>query len=388
MLINDIYSLSTGLKNSEGYILEDFLPVDFNLSESILINTSVNERAPSKTYDYFQLVCWFLKESFPEVNLVQISDRPSTRIPSCNHHLLNLKPGQAAYLIARCKGILTGDDLYSAFAGKFKTRSVGLYGSTSWLTNNTNSQELSIKGKAPHPTYQAIEQKKNINTIEIENIYEAVSSWIIGEYKKADFVTRHIGEAFLHSNIEVIPDSIVNPQLFPEHVFTIRMDYLHDEVALERLLQTRKYNIVASEPISPDLLKKYRGQIGVLNYELREDMDLDYCKKIKSCGVKTLFFTRHQGEKLKHLQFRMLDIGLIENIEPVTKRVDLMGESSTLRFKTTKYILSHGKIYLSHAHYKSGIDIPNFSSNDCAVIDDQDFWKDLSYFYIYEKINK
>jgi hypothetical protein len=167
------------------------------------------------------------------------------------------------------------------------------------------------------------------------------------------------------------------------------MDYLHDESVLEKLLTTRKYNIVANQQISLDLLNKNRARIGFLNYELREDMDFSYCKKLKSCGIKVIFFTRHEGEKLNDVRFRMLDISLVESIKPTEltespeKILDKNETKGSLRFKTNKYLLSDGRIYLSHAHCLSGIGTPNFTMNDAEVIDNSDFWKDSSYFYLY-----
>jgi hypothetical protein len=242
-----------------------------------------------------------------------------------------------------------------------------------------------LSGTAIHPTYQAVEQNKNINTILPETVVEIAAKWLVGEAIQAGFQTESIGESFLNSIIEVIPDSIINPQLFPEHVFNIRMDYRHDEEMLDRLLSTRKYNIVANQPINPELLFKHRGRIGTLNYELREDMDFSYCKNLKKTGVKTVFFTRHEGEKLKELRFRALDLGLVESIKPTEKKLDPKGESGSLLFKTNKYLLSNGQIYLSHAHYLAGKSTPNFAQNCAEVIDNSDFWKDQSYFYIFKQ---
>jgi hypothetical protein len=385
MQISEIYSLSTGLKTSQPFVLEDFFPVDFPLEDAILINTSPNEKAPSKNYDYFSLVCDFLKERFPSLLLVQISDKPTSRLNSCNHHIVGLKPGQAAYFISHCKGLLSGDHLYSYFAAKYQKKSLILYGSTSAITNCANPNEFSLSGTALHPTYQAVEQNKNVNTILPETVVEIAAKWLIDEHIRAGFETKCVGESFLNSVIEVIPNSVINPQLFPEHVFNIRMDYLHDEEMLDRLLSTRKYNIVASQPINPDLLFKHRGRIGALNYELREDMDFSYCKNLKKTGVKTVFFTRHEGEKLKDLRFRALDLGLVEAIKPTEKKLDPDQKADNLLFKTNKYLLSNGQIYLSHAHCLAGKSTPNFAQNAAEVIDSSDFWKDQSYFYIYQK---
>jgi hypothetical protein len=387
MKLTDLYSLSTGLRHSEPYIMEDFVPVDFDLGKTILINTSPNEKAPSKTYDYWAIVVDELKKELGQsFVLVQISDKPCSRLNACSAHLLGLKPGQASYLISNCRMLLSGDHLYAVLAGKYKKDAVTLYGSTSCQTNGLNYFSVNICGTAPHPTYQAVERNKNINTIKPEEIVDTVLLNLVS--RRASFETKYMGELFQNSVIEVIPDSIINPQIFPEHVFSLRMDYLHDENALAQLLSTRKYTVVANQEISIDLLKRARGRIPVLNFEVTSQTSIDYCKKLKHSGVKTIFFCRADGSELDEIRFRMLDVALVESIKPTENPLDKTGEKTNydgLKFKTNKYLLSDGKIFLSHAHWKANQPTQSFIQNEGAVIDSEDFWKDSGYFCILER---
>lgn len=383
MKLPEIFSLSTGLKHDEPFILEDFIPLDFDIERAILINTSVNPQAPSKSYDYWQIVVDFLKEQLPnDYTLVQISDGPTYRLNSCAKHFTGIKPCQAAHLIKNCKLLLSGDHLYSFLAGKYKKDSVVLYGSTSCVTNNLNYFALTICGTAQHPTYQGMESPKNINTIKPEEVVDSVLNIINRTFAK--FETKHIGKSFQNSIIEVIPDSIVNPQLFPEFVFSLRMDYLHDEQALEQLLASRKYSVVADKEINIELLKRYRGRIQQLNFEVTENTSVEYCKKLKHSGVKTIFFTRATDELLNSIRFNMLDVALVESIPPTKKPLDFNPEKETLWVKTNKYILSDGKIFLSHSHWKAGRSIKTFAENTGGIFNEDDFWKDSEYFYIFK----
>jgi hypothetical protein len=56
-----------------------------------------------------------------------------------------------------------------------------------------------------------------------------------------------------------------------------------------------------------------------------------------------------------------------------------------LWIKTNKFILSKNKIYLNKAAFKADIPTNSFENNIMPIIDNNDFWSELDYFYIFKQ---
>ena len=126
---------------------------------------------------------------------------------------------------------------------------------------------------------------------------------------------------------------------------------------------------------------------------------VEYVKAVTKIIPKATFFTRTQHEdELSAIRFKFFDIVKVEQVVNKTRAdfeqgcrdylnrpefsLDNALKSGILNFKTQKYVLSRGKIYLSVAHEMK--DLPMDGSVTVGpVLDDPALWRDQFHFLFY-----
>ena len=68
--------------------------------------------------------------------------------------------------------------------------------------------------------------------------------------------------------------------------------------------------------------------------------------------------------------------------EPEAKTLDRVAHLGTLEFKTNKYVISSGNLYLSHAHVAANQ--PTSGANTAPIIDVPEFWQDMQHMMVYQ----
>jgi hypothetical protein len=126
---------------------------------------------------------------------------------------------------------------------------------------------------------------------------------------------------------------------------------------------------------------------------------------VKTLVSKTTFFCKEKDEsKVASLRFQFFDIINIEPVVDLTKteainwardylnlpdteenRLDISSQLCHAKVRANKFILASGSVYLSFAHFKAKKPIKTLAENECDVIDDPDFFKELNHLYIYSE---
>ena len=165
----------------------------------------------------------------------------------------------------------------------------------------------------------------------------------------------------------------------------------------------RKVNLVTKAPIDLRLLAHFKAQIQTLSFEVSEDTPLDYVYALKKTLQGLTFFSRTADlDQLSRIRFKFFDVVNVQHlphkaradlereaaeytnrpVEDVKNEIDNALKSGNLKFKTQKFVLNKGKIYLSLAH--AAADVPMEGDNrNGVVIDSPEFFRDLNHFMIY-----
>jgi len=198
---------------------------------------------------------------------------------------------------------------------------------------------------------------------------------------------------------------MIDPSFLEKQGLICRHDYTNDKnsaIIIYKTLEYRLLNIITDKELNIDILQKLKANVGILNFEIKENSNPEYVKALKYSGLKVRFLSREKDlQKLSELRLKYFDITLIEQFFEKTKDNFFEEASKYLNFKvdkdssivqngitqtkTNKFILSQGKIFLSKAAFKMNISTPAFQQNVMPLIDNEDFWSEMDSFYIYKE---
>lgn len=367
------FSLCTNLAISAPQIQQDYFPFDFDFSKSILIlNTFEDPQKDSRVYDYFQDVIDFSKENLALVGYeyFQPLTGKETKL-NCKNSGHVLTVNQISYLIEQCALVITNDGLYPHLANSMGVPCVTLYGPS--MPENrapkfNRSLITNIRKTNKVASYISKESPKTINEIKPENVIREVYS-SLGLLFKCDLTTVYSGRHYPMLAIEALPDAVINPSNFQDKVITFRLDYLFNESGLFENLKYRKCNVVTDKEINLDAVKHFKENIPYFNLEVNEETSLDYCRDLIKTGVKTLFFTRLNGEKLSRLRMKFFDLGIVEEV--VVPDQPKLKDGVEYKYKTNKILLSDGLVYTSFGQYLKKNPVPSLSGS-VSVFDRED----------------
>jgi len=394
---------------------EHFYPAPFD--RYITIQTGSGQGA--KNYDHFGEVLVLLAGRLNEAKIAIIHLGAKDDPPLQGVYDLRGKTtiAQSNYLIKRTL-LHVGNDSWLAHCAGWNYRPlVALYGSTSvknhgpYWSDPANTILIESHRWNGVPTYASQEPQKTINVIPPEDVTNAITKLL----KLGDPLTlqsRMMGPLYPHLILDLIPNSFPAPNFLPEAPVTARMDQLFNEEVLINLLRTgRKVNILTNRPLNPAILQSFRPSILSYNHELdgSADCPVSYVDAVKTLCPRHVFFTREQdAAKVAALRFTYLDRVVVEQIKDSTredyldtalhylnadgdakKRVDLDrelrqdGGSGKLRFKTNRFVLSDGKVFLSYAHLHTNQSVDSLANNTGDVIDDPLLFRDAGHAYFF-----
>ena len=410
------YARATGLRiSSKGPLVQKvFYPIPHE--QYITIQTGSNQ--PAKNYDYYNDVISLIKPML-EANKIAILHLGGKEDPALEN-VIDLRGKtsilQSNYLVSKTLLHLGNDSWLAHVAGWQYRPLIALYGST--CTANHGPYWYDIEKTSlieahrwgGKPTFMMNEQPKSINTIDPFKVANEALR-LLGINHTFASQTRFHGILYRHLVLELIPDGVPHPQFCAGVPLTVRMDYLHNEAILEQvLLNGRQVNIITAAPVNPQLLARFRGQILTYNHELGAgDTESalpppEYVGSIKTVCPRHVFFTKESDpKKLAQIRFRYFDYcNGVEQLKDLTRddylagalhylnlkdtpenRLDLTTQLSYTRFRSTKYLLSKGSVFLSLAHLRLGKPIAALTNNVAPIIDDPAFWRELNHVSIF-----
>lgn len=355
------------------------------------------------------------------VQIVQLGGKDDPAIKGCIHLQGKTSFHQSCYILKNSLLHLGNDSWTAHRAGEINIPLVALYASTSaanhgpYRYNEAKTSLIESHRWGRQPTFAAQELQPTIAVIPPELVANEVLR-ILGIAHAFTHQTRFQGLLSKQLSIDLVPNNVPDPTFLPELPFNVRMDWHHDESILNQILATgRRVNLFTTKVIDTGLLSHYRAQILCYNHELSTDdallPSLAYVDTVRATIPKHTFFAREADEKrLVELRFRYFDHASVEMVRDPTKedyigaaliylnredtpqnRVDLTSEvahsGGTLRFRTSRFVLSNGLIFLSFSHMKANQGVANLGENTGKVIDEPEFWRDGNCYSVFFQPN-
>jgi hypothetical protein len=409
----ETYSRATGLEISRNqFLLEKFYPLP---SDKKYITIHASSGMPGKNYGYWNEV---LDLIFPilhsnNIDIYQIGGKEDPPLKHCTHLQGLTDLHQTNYILSRSILHLCNDTFSAHRAGALGIPLVELFGPTEVenhapLIYNTKSVFLKSHRFNKKPTFAAQENPATINLIKPETIVSSILQ-IFGVHQpnigRESFL---FGQGYQNTIVEIIPNFNFSPDSFKNVVLVLRLDYLDSfegeiEKNIKDILSNRSCILVLNKIINPDFLKAFAKNIQTLNYEISESDDINYIKALTRLGIKVRFFTKmSDSEQLSKLRTKFFDLVWIEKFSEKTKqnfleesekytnsKLDkdlIFSDTSVLWFRSNKFILSEGKIFLSKAHLDAKLPTNSFDNNIMNIIDHNSFWKEMDHFYIFKQV--
>ena len=383
MNLQQTYATALGVIPKEKPILnEKFFPL--TAEKFILIHNDC--KLVSKFYELFPEVISLIKPVLHKLGyrIYQIGGKNDPVIEGTDGQFLGLSWGQSCYIIHRSSLVIAIDSIIQHIGSAYGIPSVLLYShifpqqaDTNWLPADKKII-LEPDWGTRKPSYQPNESPKMIRTIKVEQICQAVFD-LLCKGVQLNMKTIRVGDDYYNSVMEIVPDHFQdNPALKNGHLH-FRMDLHHNEQCLFHWLSSGyKAHIITRSPVSLDGLKQFRAQIGrlILMADSLDSYSLEYIKAAKSLGLDVVIFCDNE-EILPTMRERFFDYNVEILDLPDCKVVDEIPKDA--KFFTKKQLHSNGQIYPSVAHYKQGV--PFSRAN--KILDFDDFWLDLEYFYFY-----
>lgn len=410
------YALACGVKLDKIQVWEQFFPLDHPLDKCIFLHASAGGKDannqplfPSKIYDHWEDVFRILapileKESYRVFQIGVASDPVIPRTTSlCGSTTMK----QTAYLLRRCAALVGNDSMNVHLAGSFDTPLVAIYGPTDpknhgpeWFNPDKTVLIESHRFGAKRPTYSAFEQAKTINAIPPEQIANALLK-ILG-LPQVEHQTYCFGALYKNQIIDIVPDTILRPDFFPNVPVNVRLDYQHEEAGLLANIKQRRCLVFAEKPFDLNILRENRSNLAFCRVKVGDGITPQFAKELIRIGAPCVFFTEEEDQqKLKEIRYEFLDVCLIEKAVYTTvdtfwdlsdrytnSKLDRNVNLSKLAYKSNKYIVSAKGIYLSRVSWeKKKNAIPNLGENSQLIGDlakEPGFWKELQHFYIHK----
>lgn len=323
-----------------------------------------------------------IKPHIGEYKILQIGDKEDKVVNGIDYNLLgqtNVK--QCAYVVKRSALHVGNDSFPVHVAGILNIPVVALYGPTTIANHgpywyNPSSVLLESSRNGSKANFSRQESPKTVNMIRPEEVANAVLKILGKEVIKIE--TLKMGERYGGYAFELIPDVLIHPNNLQNKNPTIRLDYHFNEENAFKTLTHTSASLITNKPINLEALKHLKKNLSVLAFEVNENTDIDYLLALKHASLPIHLFSKEtDNKKLSKLRAKFFNIGFIDFLDQRGEKPDDFKELENLKFKSSKIIIGKGKTFASYAHYLADIQNDN-------VIDSEDFWKDLNFFWIFK----
>lgn len=404
MKLLERYALQTGLKIGKQFLAEKYFPLP---KEGHYILLHASSGMASKNYPYYAEVTSIIAPILEQngITIYQIGGKEDQPIPGCVHLMGQTSLHQTNYLIKRAVMLFGNDSFSQHRAGHLGVPLVTLFGPTAAanhfaLQYNPRSIALESHRWGRNPTFSNNEQPMSIALIPPEQIVNSIFK-ILGASIQLNRKSLLIGHRFNQPMLEWVPDAILHPDFSKGSVPLARFDLGGSEEILFQTLQGRKLNILTNRPINLNGLSQLKANIDILTIEFTHNshIDVPYIKTLKSIGLKLQCFTLDlDGDELSRKRLEFFDYCQIIKVNHKTRdnfisdarrylndpHFNLEIKPSTW-FKSNKFILARGKVYLSKFHYLADLPTEDFNKNVSQVPDHEEFWREQDYFYVFEQ---
>ena len=390
MHIVESYATSCGLKINDPFILQKFFPL--NIDKYITLHPF--GKFESRHYDYWEDVITILADQLKDegIHVLQIGTAEDRKLKGCLHCNGQTNVNQTAYIINHALIHVGIDSFPVHLASTLNTPMVALYSnmyaghSKPYWGDSSKHILLEADRKGKKPTYSATENPKTINSIKPETIAKAICD-LLGLEFKFDYSTVYTGPSYSHRLIESVPNTVCNISKLGIDSLIVRMDLHFDEEILQKQLEICPCSVVTNREIDKKIIEKYKPHIKELVYYIGEDHSPEFVEFVQQRGIAVLLLTYLEQDKIDSMKLDYIDLGIINKKEiPDPKDIEELKDRdlSELFFRSNKIILSEEKAYPSVTFFKQGKSIETYD-DIVELKDDEDFWKELEYYTLFEK---
>jgi len=390
MKLIEAYATNTGSKIDKPFIFQKFFPLPFEKYITVHASSGMG----SKNYDYYKDALSLIYDELKLNNytIIQIGDAKDERMPMAIDFCGKTDIHQTAYILARSSLHLSNDTFSAHVAGHFKIPLVTLFSvskpgvSAPFWNDPLKCVFIETDRRGKKPTCSAEESPKTINNIKPEDVAAHVSN-LLGLNYKNTVETLYIGNQYKNMVIEVVPNQVINPESI-KGILNIRADYFFNEENIYRQLSMSKCCVVVDRPLKIDIIKRLRNNLAILIYNLDNDNSLDFIKALKETAVPIGLVTSKDGDELNELKLKYFNYGIVNPIKKIEKEsIDNYAKmSDNSYFKTNRLLLSNQKVFSSKAHWKANEPCESVQNTTAKIKDDQDFWREIDSYFIFNKI--
>jgi glycosyl transferase family 9 (putative heptosyltransferase) len=389
MRLIETYAASSGLQIGKPFIYTKFFSIPWD--KYLVLHAGGG--MISKRYDYYAEVVELIKKALPDYEVIQIGDNSDPSIPKAVDFRGKTTIHQTAYILEHASLLIGNDSCNVHIASYFDIPIVALYGSTT-IENHGPSFSSPEKirllaadlGKNK-PSYSTEEYPKTINSIKPELVAQKALE-LLG--KDISAITRQslfFGHQYNFAALDILPNCLIDPNYIKEAVPTVRMDYLFNEDVLGRMLSIRPCRIITNQPINLDLLRHFKSRIPQIVYDLPIDYSVDFVKGLRKLGLNFSLTSLLKGNDLAQAKLDCFDYHIVIERENAGDRFikEHPEIDASCKFKTNKFLLSSGKIYLSKAHWLKDISVPSIDFKEGNIEMSPEFFDFSENLYIYKE---
>lgn len=377
------YALACGVKIDQPFVETNYFPLPF--SDYIIIHPASGMDA--KNYDYYadviELIYPLLQKN--NIEIVQIGAKEDKTLP--HTYAINGKTslGQSFFLIKNSLLVVGNDSFSSHVAGGFDRKLVSLYSNLykecckPYWGEPQNQLLIQADRKGNKPSYAAQEAQKVVNNVKPEEIARGILKLLEIESKLSSYETLHTGAHYHHSAVEIIPN-FFNPNRLPkDHGINLRLDYHFDLDIASRWMFSHKTHLIINRQVDPKYFTVIRNNLAKISVELNSEIESEYIDVLKNLGCEIELFAPND-ENLVKTRLDFIDWG-VDKLDFGSKK-DLDSDEKVCDntcYKSSKTILSNEKTYSSKAAWLAKQE----KRTNEPIIDNEDFWKELIYFRLY-----
>jgi hypothetical protein len=344
----------------------------------------------SKNYPHYEQVVNLVKPILDEegIKILQLGAKEDALISGTRPYIGVTDFHQSTYLVQNAALHVGNDSVWCHVAGQFDVPVVGLYGPTyaevcGPYYKNPKTILINSHRNGKIPTHTVEEATRTIDMIKPEEVAEAILK-VLGFEEKLNFKTLFIGQKYYQKQLQLIPENIQYPT-FSEPLI-VRMDLIHDEYALARILSTNSAEIKTNKPINPKILEGFRGKIQAVMYEIpsADECDVNFIEHLNR-GFRYVMTSKATGEELGKIKLKTFDYGLV-SAEKTFEKWENRQYTSNVRAKTKAKLLFGNRLYGSDYHFQKNIPLEGETVRLTEVIESPDFEAFIPHLYIYEII--
>ena len=386
------YSRSTGLRIGRMKLTEHFYPLPEGVTGYILV--CAGSGMEGKNYSFFSESLYLLRTRLPRdkgMIIVQIGDSKDPKVGADLDLTGKTSLPQYFWLVKNATLVIANDSSIIHVAGHYDTPHVAIFSVTnprvSGAYYGSEEKRRYLTPDFPAGTtfsFNPNQSPKPCDSINPEQVAHAAQE-LLGLDVKLAAKTHHIGEQYLFSALEMIPNHVVDPSSFPNSLLNIRRDLGGDDENVFQQLSLRKCNLIVNRPLDTAILKRLVPNIDTIIYEIDESHNLKFAEQLRNLGAKYLMVSYLSKEKLQEFKLDYHELGLIH----WKKRYTIADAPSSIpvdavTYRTNKFLLSAGKVYGSRAHWRNDIPLDEGGSGPQKIVNSDEFWDEAQFFWIFE----